>query len=255
VSRRFLRAFSWPPRIIAAVAFLVPIVAGIAALAAGVLILRSFGPGFRVGRLLASTPGVTIAEARELATGSPRYVRISGRIDSETDFEDEHHRPLVFRRTRLQLRHGRTWATFDDRRERVPFEVRDGPDAIAVDDTALDAGLVVIPRESTGTAADAVDRVPSGTPPTTPVRLRVDQVSSVEHAIVLGVPGADASGRPVITAGRGRPLILTTLEPDEAMRVLAHGDTRRPLAALVCIGVGLGLLAVGLMVAVVSALA
>jgi hypothetical protein len=255
VSRRFLRAISCPPRIIAAVPPLVPIVAGLVALATGVLILRSFGPNYRIGRLLASTPEVTIAEARALALGSPRYVRVSGRIDSETDFEDQHHRPLVFRRTRLELRSGKAWSTFDDHRERVPFEVRDGLDAIAVDDAALDAGLVVIPRESVGTAADAPDRVPAGTPPGTPLRLRIDQVSSVEHAIVLGVPGTGEDGQPVISAGRGRPLILTTLEPDEAMRVLAHGDTRRPLAAMACIAGGLTLITIGAVLAVVAVVA
>ena len=234
---------------------LVPIVAGLLALAAGILILRSFGPNFRIGRLLASTPEVTVAEARALAGGSPRYVRIRGRIDSETDFEDEHHRPLVFRRTRLELRGNRGWSTFDDRRERVPFEIREGLDGIAVDDAALDAGLVVIPRESVGTAADAPDRVPAGSPPTTPFRLRVDQVSSVEHAIVLGVPVQGGDDQPVITSGRGRPLILTTLEQDEAMRVLAHGDTRRPLMALACIAAGLGLVGIGLAFAAVMAVA
>ena len=147
------------------------------------------------------------------------------------------------------------WTTFDDRRERVPFEIREALNSIAVDDAALDSGLVVIPRESVGTAADAPDQVPAGTRPETPVRLRIEQVSSVEHAVVLGVPVIGKDGEPVITAGRGRPLILTTLEPDEAMRVLAHGDTRRPLVALVCIAAGLGLLAVGIGFAAVAAVA
>ena len=34
-----------------------------------------------------------------------------------------------------------------------------------------------------------------------------------------------------MTAGLGRPLILTTLEPAEAMRILAAGGPRRPLVA------------------------
>ncbi len=72
---------------------------------------------------------------------------------------------------------------------------------------------------------------------------------------MLGVPVLGSDGQPVITAGRGRPLILTTLEPDEAMRVLARGDTRRPLVAIVCIAAGLGLLAVGLGFAAVTAVA
>ena len=253
MSRRFLRAFSCPARIIAAVSPLLPLLVGLVALAAGVIVLRSFGSNYRIGRLLASTPEVTVAEARSLATGGPRYVRVSGRIDSETDFEDVHHRPLVLRRTRLQLADGSTWSSFEDTRERVPFEVRDGLDGIAIDDAVLDAGLVVMPRESVGTAADLMDRVPAGTLPETPVRLRIEQVSSVEHAVVLGVPGLGDDGAPRLSAGLGRPLVLTTLEPDEAMRVLTEGDRRRPAVAMACFAAGLILVSVALVIAVAGA--
>jgi hypothetical protein len=234
---------------------LIPLVAGIGALVAGWLILRTYGPSYRVGRLLASTPEVSVGEAVALAGGPARYVRVRGRIDSETDFEDDAHRPLVFRRTRLQLRSGSDWTAFEDRRERVPFEVREGLDGIAIDDAALDAGLVVVPRESVGTAADAADRVPAGTAPTTPVRLLVQQVSSVEHAIVLGVPGLDASGTAHLSAGLGRPLVLTTLEPDEAIRVLTQENPRRPLAAAICFAAGLVLVTLAIGIAIVGAVA
>lgn len=222
--------------------------AGVVALAVGVAVLRGLGSGYRVGRLLAATPILPIADARALADGPPRYVGIRGRIDSEAQFEDDAHRPLVLRRARIQLLDGRTWRTVDEHREAVPFEINEGLDTIGVDEAALDDGLVVVRRESVGTAADVPDRVPDGTPPDRPVRLRVDQVSAVEHAIVLGVPvRADAPGPDVrLTAGLGRPLILTTLERDEAMRVLAEGDRRGPLAAALALGSGLVLLSVGL---------
>ena len=104
---------------------LIPLVAGLVALVAGVFVLRTYGPRYRVGRLLAATRRVSIGEARELAAGPARYVRISGRIDAEDEFEDDAHRPLVFRRTRLQLRTDGRWVAFEDGRERVPFAVRD----------------------------------------------------------------------------------------------------------------------------------
>jgi hypothetical protein len=229
------------------------LVAGFVAFVAGVAILRTYGPNYRIGRLLATTPEVAVAEARALASGRARYVRIAGRIDAEDEFEDEAHRPLVFRRTRLQLRRDGRWVSFEDQRERVPFEVRDGLEAIGVDDTALDTGLVVVPRESVGTAADVADRVPTGTPAETLVRLRVDQVSSVEHAIVLGVPALDPAGEPQLSAGLGRPLVLTTLDPEEAMRVLAEGGRRRILLATACLAGGLGLVTIALVLAVVGA--
>jgi hypothetical protein len=234
---------------------LVPLVAGLATLLAGVLVLRTYGPSYRVGRLLAATRSATIAEALALANGPARYIRVSGRIDAEDEFEDDAHRPLVFRRTRLELRTGGSWVPFEDRRERVDFEIREGLDAIAVDDAALDTGLVVVSRESVGTAADLPDRVPAGTGPTTPVRLRIDQVSSIEHAHVLGVPSLDATGTPRISAGLGRPLILTTLEPDEAMRVLTGGERRRPMIAAACMIGGFGLIGLAGLLAVIGAVA
>ncbi|MFL5671495.1 MAG: hypothetical protein ACJ77C_05310 [Chloroflexota bacterium] len=234
---------------------LVPLVAGLATLLAGVLVLRTYGPSYRVGRLLAATRSATIAEALALANGPARYIRVSGRIDAEDEFEDDAHRPLVFRRTMLELRTGGSWVAFEDRRERVDFEIREGLDAIAVDDAALDTGLVVVSRESVGTAADLPDRVPAGTAPTTPVRLRIDQVSSIEHAHVLGVPSLDPTGTPRISAGLGRPLILTTLEPDEAMRVLTGGERRRPMIAAACMIGGFGLIGLAGLLAVIGAVA
>jgi hypothetical protein len=254
VSWRFLRAFPCPTRIIAAVTPLLVIVIGLALLGVGALVLRSFGPRYRVGRLLAATPAVSIAEAIDLSAGPARYVAVSGRIDAEGEFEDEHHKPLVLRRARIERKAGSGWAILDEHTEAVPFGVREGLDAIAVDHAALDAGLVVVPRESVGTAADVPDRVPDGTDPATPIRLRVDLVSSVEHAIVLGVPTRGAgNGTATMTAGLGRPLILSTLERPEAMRVLTEGRERRPLVAAVALAAGALALSVGVAWAVLGA--
>jgi hypothetical protein len=238
--------------IIAAVIPLAFLVAGLVALGAGALVLRTFGPRYRVGRLLSTTPRVTVAEAIELAGRPPRYVAVRGRIDAEEPFEDDAHRPLVHRRTRLERRDGTAWIAFDDRRESVDFEIREGLDGIVVDAAALEDGLVVVRREAVGTAGEIAEQAP-GLPADTPVRLRIEQVSAVEHAIVAGVPAQRADGSPHLTAGLGRPLILTTLEQPEAMRLLADGRSQRPLAAAICFAGGLGLVTIGLAAAVVEA--
>ena len=240
---------------IAAVSPPILLVAGLAALTAWLLGIRSLGPRHRVGGLWATTTRVTVAEARRLANGPPRYVRVQGRLDSEIDFEDDAHRPLVYRRTRLQLKRGSAWITVDDHRERVPFDVREGLDAIAIDDAELDDGLVVVVRESEGTAADVPELVPVGTDPQTRVRLRIEQVSSVEHAIVVGVPGLDSAGTARISAGLDRPLILATVDQPEAMRMLAEGHPRRPILLAAALVAGLALIGAGLAWALVAALA
>ena len=122
-----------------------------------------------------------------------------------------------------------------------PFVIREGLDAIAIDSAALADGLVVVPRESRRpVAGDLGDRAPAGMPAATPVR--VDHragLERVDHAIVLGVPATAASGGAVtLTAGLGRPLILTTLETDEAMRILAGGANAVRGSRGACLGRG-----------------
>ncbi len=230
--------------------------AGLAAVALGLLVLRSFGPAYRIGRLLAATRSVGIDEARRLAaSGERQYVAVTGRIDAATDFEDEHHRPLVFRRTRVEARRDGRWQTLNDRREAVDFEIGEALATIAIDHAALDEGLVVIPRESVGVAGDAPEALPVPLAPQTPVRIRIEQVSSVEHAIVVGVAVADVDGTPQMTGIRGNPLILTTLERAEAMRVLAGGGRERVALAAVALIAGVGLVVAGIAWGLVGAAA
>lgn len=217
---------------------LVPFVAGLVALATGYLVLRSFGSRYRVGRLLATTPRVSVAEALNLARdGRAAYVRVDGRIDSESEFEGPAHEPLVLRVTRFQDRWRGRWRTYELGREVVPFVVNEGLSSIAIDGERLDDGLVVVPRVAAGTAAEAGDRAPVGAEPERPVRAVVEQVTSVDHATVLGVPSNLDSG-PRLTAGLGRPLVLSTLATPEAMRVLAEGSTLRPRLAAALFVVG-----------------
>lgn len=226
---------------------LIAIVAGALAMVAGLAALRALGPRVRVGRLLGVAPVVSIAEARALAeAGSARFVRLSGRIDSVEEFEDADHRPLVVRRRRIEARRAGRWAVAHEEREVVPFELREGLDAIAIDAEVLDAGLIVIPRVSSGTAADVADLARPATDPATEVRLVVEQVSSVEHAIAAGVPRRGSDGEPILGPGLGRPLILTTLESDEAMRVLAAGRSTRVRLAAVFLATGVALVGLGI---------
>jgi len=211
---------------------LLSILAGAVAFGAAVAVLRSFGPRYRVGRLLTVAPQVTVAEAVALAHASrATYVRVSGRIDSEAEFEDADHRPLVLRRTRVQARRDGRWSDIEIAQEAVPFEIREGLDGIAIDGASIAEGLVVVPRESVGIVGDLGDRIPPDVPDDLPARVVVEQLSSVEHAVALGVPVIDPAGQPRLGPGLRRPLIVSTLEPAEAMRILAEGSTRRPRLA------------------------
>jgi hypothetical protein len=220
--------------------------AGLVALGVAAAILRSFGPGYRVGRLLAVAPRVSVAEAIRIADqGRPGYVRLDGRIDSDAEFEDADHRPLVLRRTTYAWRPagaaGR-WTTIDTRLEVVPFVVREGLDEIAVDGGAIADGLVTLPRESVGVARNVDAMTAAGINPDAQARMLVQHVSTVEHGTVLGVPARGRDGQITIGPGLGRPLILSTLEDDEAMRTLTGGATGRSRLATACLAGGVVLL-------------
>ena len=247
MSGRFLRALRFPGTYDPGVIPLLLAVAGVLALGTAFAILRSFGPRYRVGRLLAVAPLVTVAEAVRLAeAGETAYVRVDGRIDSDDEFEDADHRPLVLRRTTLRWRpaNGGPWTTLHASTEQVNFVVREGLDEIGFAAPELTDGLIVVPRVSKGNAGDLGERAPAGVPADAEATLTVEQVSSVEHAIVAGVPRRAADGRAVIGAGMGRPLLLTTLERDEAMRVLTGGATRPARVAIACLVTGAVLLGV-----------
>ena len=103
---------------------LLPAAAGVVALVAAGLILRTFGGRYRVARLIATTPKVTVAEANEIArSGRRAYVSVVGRIDAVDEFEGPEHQPLVYRRVRLERRVGRRWQPFEDQRQTVPFTI------------------------------------------------------------------------------------------------------------------------------------
>jgi hypothetical protein len=225
---------------------LVLLVLGLGLVVGGALYMRSFGPGQRVGRLLASTPRVSVEQALALTTEAvPRYVRLDGRLDSDDDFPDERQQPLIFRRRRLEAWRGRRWEILGEARDLVPFQLNEGLASIAIDGQALDVGLVVLPREALGAASEAREMLPDGLDPATRVRLRVEQVSAVEHATVVGTPALDPHGKPILTAGTGRPLILSTLEPAEAMQLLAGGRDRALVVAVLLVS-GLAVLALGI---------
>lgn len=218
---------------------------GLVALVLAGLLLRTFGSRYRVGRLLAVAPEVSLTEAAALAAqATPRYVRVSGRISSQEEFPDEHDRPLVYRRKRIEVASGADrWRLLSEDREAVPFGLELRAEYLAVDGAELEEGLVVIVRESAGRAGDLPPELAASLDPQVPVRLLVEQVSAVEHAVAAGVPRTDAGGTPMLGAGLGRPLILSTLEVPAAMRVLARGHRLRVLAVTMLLVAGLALLA------------
>ena len=218
-----------------------------AAFVLSVVLLRRSGTGWRVGRLLAAAPRRTLTEAVAMAErGDGAYVRIEGRVASDEEFPDEHDNPLVFRRRRIQRGDGRSWQTIGDERDAVPFWLEERGVRVGIDVDAIGDGLVVVPRLAEGHASELDAQVApelASLPADTPLRLRIEQVSAVEHAWACGVVETTPDGSVRMTAGLGRPLVLTPLEPAAAMRVLASESRSSVLVAtalMVTAAVGAG---------------
>ena len=87
------------------------------------------------------------------------------------------------------------------------------------------------------------------------MRFRLELLSTVDHAVALGVPVLDPAAGPILRPGLGRPLVLTTLERAEAMRLLADGRRGVAGAASALLAGGVALVLAGVAWSVVDALA
>lgn len=240
---------------------------GAALIALGLLISRRTDVRTRAGQLLAGLSPITPTEALRLAAlrgDSAPYLAIKGSIDAPEIFEDEHHRPLVFRRERVSIADEQGWRIIDDAVRSLPFVVSDASSAIRISTADLADGLVVVERRWEGSVAELhaaareyqspetatlVAALATGDP-TRLARVGLEQISNLDRATAAGqlVDGE-------LRAGASRPLVVTTLERAEALRLLG-GEGRRQLAsstaALALLALGLLLLIGGIALALAS---
>jgi hypothetical protein len=166
------------------------------------LLLRRIGPGFRIARVLAAAPEVSIDEIATAVAGGQPYVRVHGRISSDEEFPDELDRPLVYRRRRLELAidaSQRRWRTLEDEVMAVPFGLEERTAFVAVDAARLDEGLAVIVRVTTrGRAPDRSRPAPPIAGAAAPIRRSLRQGACLR----IGAPRI-GGGEPMIWPGPG----------------------------------------------------
>ena len=205
---------------------------------------------------MAGVAPVTPREA--LLVGDGHYLAVSGNIDAAEAFEDESHRPLVYRRERVLIADGSAWREIERVVRSVPFVISDGDHSLAIDAAHLGDGLVVIERQWDGSVAELaaahrdyqdpesatlVTQLATAAP-ATGARVILEQISTLDRGTAAGLlrDGALTAG------GAGQPLVLTTLDRREALRILGSGQ-RASLAAglltLLLLIVGLLLFIIG----------
>ncbi len=243
------------------------IVVGVLLVAFGLLLSRRADERTRAGQLLAGLSPVTPTEALRLAAlrGDPSpYLAIKGSIDAAEIFEDENHRPLVYRRERVSIADEGGWRVIDTAERSLPFVVSDPSSSISIATADLADGLVVVERRWEGSVAElhaaareyqqaeaaSLVAAIAARDPSRAARVSLEQISSLDRATAAGhlVDGE-------LRAGAGRPLVVTTLERAEALRLLGsegRGRLASSTAALAALALGLLLLLGGIVMALAA---
>lgn len=212
------------------------------ALGAGLIALSVWashrgGTRARSARLMAGLAPVTPEEA--LLVGEDRYLAVQGSIDAAEAFEDENHRPLVYRRERVLVREGDIWRELERAVRSVQFFVTSSSASIEVDAEKLGDGLVVIERQWEGSIAELAASGRSfkeaatstlvtelaASAPTLTARVVLEQISTLDRGTVVGL----LRNGTMTAGGAGQPLVLTTLDRRDALRILG-GEARSSLA-------------------------
>ena len=240
---------------------------GAALIALGLLLSRRTDVRTRAGQLLAGLSPITPTEALRLAAlrgESSPYLAIKGSIDAAEIFEDEHHRPLVYRRERVSIADEGGWRVIDTAERSLPFVISDPSSAIRISTADLADGLVVVERRWEGSVAElhaagreyqsaetaALVAAIAASDPSRQARVGLEQISNLDRATAAGqlVDGE-------LRAGAGRPLVVTTLERAEALRLLGaegRGRLASSTVALALLAIGLLLLIGGIALALAS---
>ena len=231
------------------------VIVGAALVVLGFFLSRRTDVRTRTGQLLAGLSPISPTEALRLAalrSDAAPYLAIKGSIDAPEIFEDENHRPLVYRRERVSVTDEGGWRVIDVAVRSLPFVVSDPSSAIRISTADLADGLVVVERRWEGSIAElhaasreyqrpetaALVAALAASDPTRSARVGLEQISNLDRATAAGqlVNGE-------LRAGAGRPLVVTTLDRADALRLLG-GEGRGRLASST---LALALLALGVL--------
>lgn len=240
---------------------------GAALLVIGLALSRRTDARTRAGQLLAGLSPLSPTEALKLAAlrgDAAPYLAIKGSIDAPEIFEDEHHRPLVYRRERVSIADDVGWRVIDIAERSLPFVISDPSSSISIATADLSDGLVVVERRWEGSVADlhaagreyqrpetaALVAALAASDPMRGARVGLEQISNLDRATAAGqlVNGE-------LRAGVGRPLVVTTLERAEALRLLGtegRGRLATSTLALVLLALGVLLLLGGIALALAA---
>lgn len=227
--------------------------AGFALLGAGLLAIRGSGARPAMGRRLAGARQARVGELLDLAPGDQlpdRPVRVIGRIRcAEPIVTSQDDRLVAFHRDVEVATPNGGWRSIERLRETRSFELWDHDGSLLVDPAEAAEPLIVLPHVWNGsvdaldeTYAAALARLTAEQGPLADARASTRMVSVVDRLLLLAKVERDADGQVVLSPPPGGYL-LSSLELDDAMRLLGGRRPRLLLAGASAIGLAILLLA------------
>jgi len=227
---------------------------GFLLLGVGLLLVRRSGARAAMGRRLAGARQLRVGELLDLAPRDPlppRPIRVLGRIRCAEPIVTSQDDRLValHRDVEVAMERG-GWRSIERLRETRSFELWDHDGSLEVDPAQAAEPLVVLPHVWAGSVeeldesyAGALARVTAEQGPPLRARASTRMVSIVDRLLLLAAITRDSEGQISLAAPPGG-YILSSLELDDAMRVLGGPRPRLMLAGTAAVGLSLALLGV-----------
>jgi hypothetical protein len=236
--------------------------AGLGLLTAGLLLVRRSGARPTMGRRLAGARQLRVGELLDLGPADPlpvRPVRVIGRIRcADPIVTSQNDRLVAFHRDVAVATARGGWRSIERLRETRSFELWDHDGSLQLDPAEAAEPLVVLPHVWTGSAdeldesyAGALARVTAEQGPPTRARAATRMVSIVDRLLVLASITRDATGGIALVPPRGGYLV-SSLELDDAMRLLGGPRPRLLLAGTAAIWVGAALIGAAVLTLLVT---
>lgn len=240
-------------------------IGGLLLLVLGGALIRRSGARPTMGRRLAGAREVRVGELLDLSRGDPlprRPIRVTGRIRcAEPIVTGQDDRLVAFHRDVEVAGASGGWRAIERLRETRSFELWDHDGSLQVDPALAAEPLVVLPHVWNGPVEDldesyqgALARVAAEQGSPTGARATTRMVSVVDRLLVLARVTRDAEGDIALAPPAGG-YILSSLELDDAMRLLGGRRPRLMLAGTAAVAASIALLAAAAILLVAETLA
>ncbi len=242
------------------IAFAGMIAAGVMLAIVSLLVLRGSDARIGVARRLAGPREVKVGRLLDTDVATARAVRVVGRIRCRDPLEMGGGERLVAFHRDIEVRVRGTWRTVERLRETRSFDLWDHDGSLTLDPSAAAEPLIVIPKVWRGDPseleephASAVARLAERLGPITEARATTRGINVTDRLLVLARAERDGPGHPRLVPPEGGYLI-TTLELDDAMRLLGGRHRRLASASIIGLAASIALLVIGGLGALLSAI-